>query len=66
MIAKILKNIGNIRTTALGHAALLVATGSAVKAFADGDTSTAPNWEAVTVAAVAFISSASLIFAAKD
>ena len=66
MIATILKNIGNIRTTVLGLAALLVTTGTAVRAFVDGEPGTIPDWQAVTIAAAAFISSLSLIIGAKD
>ena len=66
MIQAILKNIGNIRTSVLGFASLLVSVGAALSAFADGDAQTVPNWEGVAIAASSFVSSLWLIFGSKD
>ena len=66
MISELIKNLANIRTTALGLATLLISLGAAIQSFADGDATTAPDWASVTAAASSFVSSLWLIFGAKD
>ena len=66
MIRKLILNFKNIRTTVLGLSTLLVAAGSALSAWADGDISTKPDWQALAVAFSSVIASLSLIFASKD
>ena len=66
MIGKLLTNLTNLRSTALGFATLLVTAGTAVTAFVDGDSTTVADWPSVTVAATSFIASLWLIFGSKD
>tara|TARA_R100000808_G_C2153609_1_gene164005 strand:+ start:6551 stop:6751 length:201 start_codon:yes stop_codon:yes gene_type:complete len=66
MIRKLIANVKNIRTTVLGVATLLVAAGSALSAWVDGDVATEPDWTAVAVAFSSVIASLALIFASKD
>lgn len=66
MILKVIGNIKNIRSTLVGVGTLLIAAGTAVKAFTDGDSSTVPDWQSVITAASAVAASIWLIIGSKD
>ena len=65
-LRKLIGNIKNIRTTVVGVATLLIAAGTAIAAFADGDRTTVPDWEAVIAAASSVAASLWLILGSKD
>ena len=50
----------------MGVATLLVAAGTALAAFADGDRTTVPDWQAVITAASSVAASLWLILGSKD
>ena len=66
MLRKLLTNVRHLKTTVLGLASLLIASGAALSAFFDGDPDTVADWQSVTVAASALFSSLVLIFGSKD